>query len=116
MSTDQSKADSILTVSEFEPHGQASMSPMAFAYVSGGAADELTMHANNEDWKTIRLRPRVLVDVSSLDLGIRMLGQPFESPIMLAPAAFHRLFHSEGELATVQGANQAGAGMILSSF
>jgi 4-hydroxymandelate oxidase len=92
------------------------MSEMAFAYVTGGAADELTLAANCEDWKRMRLAPKVLVDVSNLDLRAQILGQEFEFPILLAPAAFHRLCHAEGELATVDGANQAGASLVLSSF
>jgi 4-hydroxymandelate oxidase len=110
------KLDSILSVSEFEAHARPCLSEMAYAYISGGAADELTMRANSEDWKSIRLCPRVLVDVSEINLGLEIFGQAFESPVLLAPAAFHRLCHSQGELATVQGANQAGAGIVLSSF
>jgi 4-hydroxymandelate oxidase len=89
---------------------------MAYAYISGGAADELTMRANSEDWKSLRLCPRVLVDVSEIDLRTEIFGHTLESPVMLAPAAFHRLCHPEGELATVRGANAAGAAMVLSSF
>jgi 4-hydroxymandelate oxidase len=56
------------------------------------------------------------VDVSELDLRTEILGQQFEMPILLAPAAFHRLCHKEGEMATVAGANQGGAAIVLSSF
>ncbi|HEY6251280.1 MAG TPA: alpha-hydroxy acid oxidase [Candidatus Angelobacter sp.] len=108
--------ESVLSLAEFEPLAQRCMSEMAFAYVTGGAADELTLSANCEDWKRIRLAPRVLVDVSRLDLHTEILGQKFEFPIFLAPAAFHRLCHSQGELATVEGANLSGAGIVLSSF
>jgi 4-hydroxymandelate oxidase len=112
------KADlaSILALAEFEPLAQTCMSPMAYGYVVGGAADELTLCANCDDWKRIRLAPRVLVDVSELDLRTEILGQQFEMPILLAPAAFHRLCHKEGEMATVAGANQGGAAIVLSSF
>jgi 4-hydroxymandelate oxidase len=107
---------SIQTLNEFEPLAQPCMSAMTFGYVSGGAGDELTLCANSEDWKRIRLSPRVLVDVSELDLRTEILGQQFDLPIMLAPAAFHRLCHAEGEMATVAGANQGGAAVVLSSF
>src|SRR5215469_4494773 len=116
MATSKPSLESILSLTEFEPLGQGCMSEMAFAYVTGGAADELTLAANREDWKRIRLAPRVLVDVSNLDLRTEILGQQFEFPILLAPAAFHRLCHAEGELATVAGANHSGASMVLSSF
>lgn len=106
----------ILSLSEFEPLAQRCMSEMAFGYVAGGAADELTLCANCDDWKRMRLAPRVLVDVSSIDLRLEILGQQFELPILLAPAAFHQLCHAQGELATVAGANSAGASLVLSSF
>lgn len=110
------KLESILSLPEFEALAQPCMSPMAFGYVTGGAADELTLSANAEDWRRIRLMPRVLVDVSELDLSIELFGQKFDSPILLAPTAFHRLCCADGELATIQGANLARAGLVLSSF
>ncbi|HEY6971782.1 MAG TPA: alpha-hydroxy acid oxidase [Candidatus Angelobacter sp.] len=108
--------DAVLSLDEFEALAKPRMSAMAYAYVTGGAADELTLCANCDEWKRIRLAPRVLVDVSELDLRTEILGQQFEMPILLAPAAFHRLCDKEGELATVAGANQAGASVVLSSF
>src|SRR5215831_15529695 len=110
------ETENILSLPELETLAEGCMSPMALAYVTGGAADEITLRANCEDWKRIRLNPRALVDVSQLDLTTEILGQKFDLPILLAPAAFHRLFHPEAELATVAGANQAGAGMVLSSY
>ena len=110
------KAEDILTLAELEGLAESCMSPMAMAYVCGAAADELTLRANCEDWKRIRLMPRVLVDVSDLDLRTKILGQDFDQPILLAPTAFHRLCHPEGELETVAGANMGKAGMVLSSL
>ena len=110
------KVEEILTLAELEGLAESCMSPMAMAYVAGAAADELTLRANCEDWKRIRLMPKCLVDVSHIDLRTQILGQQFDLPIMLAPAAFHRLCHAEGELATVAGANLGKAGMVLSSF
>jgi 4-hydroxymandelate oxidase len=110
------KPEDILSLSEFESIAPDHMSPMALAYVSGGAADELTMHANSEDWKHIRLKPRVLVDVSRISTETTLFGAKMETPVLLAPAAFHRLCHPEAELATVAGANHAHATMVLSSY
>ena len=116
MSAEKSKLENIFSLAEFEAQAESCMSAMAFAYVTGGAADELTMRANCEDWKRILLAPKILVDVSEISLRTEVMGQPLEMPIMLAPAAFHRLCCPDGELATVAGANQAGAGLVLSSF
>lgn len=105
----------ILSLPELEKLAQSHMSAMAWAYVSGGAADELTLHANCHDWQRIRLNQTVLVDVSQLDLKTELLGQQFDLPVLLAPTAFHRLCHPQAELAAVDGSNRAGAGMILST-
>lgn len=110
------KTEGIFSLSEFEELAQSCMPAMALNYVAGGAADELTLKANCEQWKRIQLKPRVLVDVSRVDLSTTVLGQRMEMPILLAPTAFHRLCHDEGEMATVAGANQAGASLVLSTY
>lgn len=106
----------IVALTELEELAKDHMSPVATAYVSGGAADEITMRANSEDWKRIRLNPRVLVDVSTIDLKTEVLGQNFDLPILLAPAAFHGLCHRDAEMATLEGANAAGATLVASSY
>lgn len=110
------RPEEIFSLGEFEELASACMSEMAMSYVSGGAADEITMRANIEAWRRIRLKPTVLVDVSEIDTGVELLGQRLQMPILLAPAAFHRLCHPEAEMAAVAGANRAGAAMVLSSF
>ena len=91
------------------------MSKMAWEYISGGAADELTLQWNHEAYDRIRLRPRVLVDVSKLDTRVTLLGQELAFPILLAPTAYHQLAHPEGELATARGAGAADATMVMST-
>ena len=112
----QPAAPKLATVTDFEPIAKRRMSHMAYEYVSGGAGDELTLRDNLEAFNRLRLHPRVLVDVSKLDTATTVLGQPLDFPIVMAPTAYHRLVHPEGELATVRGAAKAGATMIASSF
>jgi 4-hydroxymandelate oxidase len=92
------------------------MSPMAWEYISGGAADELTVRWNREAYQRIRLRPRNLVDVSRIDTKLTLFGSELACPILLAPVAYQRLMHPEGELATLKGAEAGGATMVLSTF
>ena len=106
----------LATVSDFEPLAKQRMSHMAYEYVSGGAGDEITLRDNIQAYERLRLHPRVLVDVSQLDTRTTVLGQPLDFPILMAPTAYHRIMHPEGELATVRGAAKAGAQMIASSF
>jgi 4-hydroxymandelate oxidase len=111
-----SEIQDIVSLTELEVLAEHHLSLEVHAYISGGAAGELTLRANCEDWQHVRLKPRILVDVSQLDLKTEVLSQAFQLPILLAPTAYHRLCHPQGELATVAGANLAGVGMVLSSF
>jgi 4-hydroxymandelate oxidase len=58
----------------------------------------------------------VLQDVSQLNTRVSLFGSELDHPILLAPIAYHRLYHSEGELATARGASATGAAMVISSF
>ncbi len=101
---------------DFETLARARMSPMAWEYISGGAGDELTLRWNRESYDRIRLRPRILVDVSRLDTRIKLFGRELPFPILIAPAAYQRLVHPDGEIATAKGAGAAGATMVVSTM
>ena len=103
-----------VSLSDFETLARERVPRMAFEYISGGAADEITLRWNREALDRLRLRPRILVDVSKLDTRLKLLGQEMPFPILLAPTAYHRLVHPEGEVATAKGAGTAGATMIAS--
>ena len=100
---------------EYEDFAQKRLPRMAFDYVAEGAGDEITLHRNRECLSAIRLNPSVLIDVSRLDTQIELFGQKLDFPILLAPAAFHKLMNPEGEIATARGAAAAGATMVVSS-
>jgi 4-hydroxymandelate oxidase len=91
------------------------MSTIGWEYVSGGAADELTLRWNRDSYDRIRLRPRILVDVSQIDTRVTLLGRELRFPILLAPCAYHKLAHPDGEVGTVKGAGAAGAAMVVST-
>ena len=61
------------------------VSPGAFAFCACGADDEITVAENAAAWRALRLRPRVLRDVRSVDTSLTLLGAPARMPIMLAP-------------------------------
>ena len=105
-----------VNLDDFELAAQRRLSPMAFAYIAGGAGDERTMRRNSEAFGEIRLKPRVLVDVSRVDTSIELFGQAMPHPILLAPTAYHKLSHREGELATARGAQAAAATLVVSSY
>jgi 4-hydroxymandelate oxidase len=101
---------------DFEPLARARMSAMAWEYISGGAGDEVTLRWNRESFDRIRLRPHILTDVSKLDARVTLFGRELLFPILLAPTAYQRMIHPEGEMATIKGANAAGATMIVSTM
>lgn len=106
----------VLTLADMEAMSEKRMSHVAHAYLSGGAGDEITLRANKEQWSRIRLNPNILVDVSKIDITTEILGQPLDMPILLAPAAIHRLWHRKGEMAVVAGANQGKITLVTSTF
>jgi 4-hydroxymandelate oxidase len=106
----------VLTLADMEAMSVKRMSHIAHAYLSGAAGDEITLRANSEQWSRIRLNPDILVDVSEIDLTTEILGQSLNVPILLAPAAIHRLWHRKGEMAVVAGANQGKVTLVTSTF
>ncbi|SDS47607.1 alpha-hydroxy acid oxidase [Opitutus sp. GAS368] len=105
----------LLNLDDVEAQARAIMLPSVYDFVSGAAADELTVRWNREKYRDIRLQARVLRDLSGLDCSTTLLGQRMAAPILLAPTSGHRLSHPEGELATARGAGAFGATMVLSS-
>ena len=105
-----------ITIAELEHLARSRMEPGAWDYYAGGAGDELTLADNRAAWNRRRLRPRVLVDVSRVDLGTSAFGVPLAHPIVVAPTAAHDLAHPDAECATARGAARAGALMTLSTI
>lgn len=105
-----------VNLNEFEALARKRITRMAYDYIAGGGADEITLRRNRESFDEIRLKPRVLVDVSKLDTKLTLLGQEFAHPILLAPTAYHKLVHREGEIATARGAAAAEATLVVSTF
>ena len=105
-----------ICLADFEFLAKAKMPATSWEYVTAGAGDEITVRWNIEAYQRIRLRPRVLVDVSNVDTRVTLLGQEHAFPILLAPASSQKLMHAEGELATARAAGATGTAMVLSSF
>lgn len=106
----------ILNLNQFEPFAREQMEPYAFDYYFGGAGDEVTMRGNLDAWNRYTLRPRVLVDVSSVDISSSMLGVEVSMPVGFAATALHKLAHPDGELASTRASGEAGALVCLSTL
>ena len=73
-------------------------------FIQGGADDGKTIHANREALDELEIRVRRLIDVSKIDTQISLLGESWESPILISPVGFQGLIHPEGELAVARAA------------
>lgn len=104
-----------VNVFDYEALAQDRMEPGAWNYFQSGSNDEVTLRANRAAFERIRLRPRVLVDVSSCDMQTTVLGTPISMPVAIAPSAFHGLAHPEGECATAEAAGRADTLMVAST-
>jgi 4-hydroxymandelate oxidase len=104
-----------LTLADYEALARARLPHAVYEYVASGAGDEWTVRWNREAYDAIRLRPRVLRDVTRVDTRVRLLGAELPFPILLAPAAYHGLLHPEAERETARGAGRAGATLVVST-
>ncbi len=103
-------------VHDFEAVARGRMKRAFYDYYAGGAEDEQTLAANRDAFAEVFLRPRVLVGVSRIDTSSSVLGSPVSMPVLIAPTAFHRLAHVDGELATARAAGRARTLMVASTI
>ncbi|HZR45000.1 MAG TPA: alpha-hydroxy acid oxidase [Ktedonobacteraceae bacterium] len=101
---------------DYEKLAQERLDPALWDYFQAGSEDEITLRANRTAFERIRLRPRVLVDVSSIDMRTTVLGMQLGMPVMIAPMRCHCPAHPDGECASAQAAEEAGSLLIVGSF
>jgi L-lactate dehydrogenase (cytochrome) len=87
-----------------------------FEYVDGGSYSEQTLNANRADLERIKLRQRILVDVSKRSTGTTILGEPASLPLALAPIGMCGMQHGDGEILACRAAQQAGIPFCLSTM
>jgi 4-hydroxymandelate oxidase len=105
----------LLSLFDFENEAHTRIPHGAWERISGGSADEITLRWNREAYDHIRLKPRILVDVSKLDTRVTLFGQELPFPILLAPTGGQRFIHPEGEVAAARGAAAANSIYVISS-
>ena len=106
----------LFTCDDFEAVAQATLAPAAYDYYRSGADAERTLRDNRAAFDRWQLWPRVLRDVSRVDTGIDLFGVTLPTPILVAPTAYHRMAHPDGELATAKGAAAAGTLLCVSTL
>jgi isopentenyl diphosphate isomerase/L-lactate dehydrogenase-like FMN-dependent dehydrogenase len=104
-----------VNVRDYEAHAEGILDAGAHGYFAGGAGDELTLRENEAAFERLKLRPRMLVDVSAVSTATTVLGTPVSMPLLVAPTAIQRMCHPDGEPATARAAAAAGTLMTLST-
>jgi 4-hydroxymandelate oxidase len=105
-----------INLRDFERIAAERLPQLAWDYYRSGACDEITLARNEQAFCEIALRYRVLVDVSRRDPSVTLLGRKLELPVLIAPTAFHKLAHPDGELASARAAGEAGTTFVLSTL
>ena len=109
-------SDDLLNVWDYEREAEKRLDPGSFGYFAGGADDEWSMRENRAAFERWVLRPRMLVDVSEVTTATTVLGAQASMPLLVAPTAFQRMAHPEGEVAMARGAAAAQTVMCLSTL
>ena len=102
-------------LNDLAPLAHERLGDAAWAYLAGGAADELTLGENTCAWRRLKLSPRVLRPLAGGHTRSTLLGRPLPHPILLAPVAYQTLFHPDGERGSALAAAMQGAGLVLSA-
>jgi 4-hydroxymandelate oxidase len=105
-----------LNLHEVESLAREALAPEVYDYYAGGANDEVSLRGNRGAYDGIYLRPRVMVDVSARSMTTHLFGCSMAAPIVIAPMAFQRMAHADGELATARAGSAAGLVMTASTY
>jgi len=103
-------------IDDLEAEAERKLPAPVYDYFAGAAGDERTLRDNRAAFARVKLRPRFLRDVSTRSLETVALGQRLALPVAVAPMAYQRLAHPDGELAMARAAGRAGTAMTLSTM
>ena len=105
-----------VNVLEYERLAEGALEEGALGYFAGGACDERTLRENVAAFERLKLRPRMLVDVSEVSAKTTVLGTEVSMPLLVAPTAIQKMCHPDGEAATARAAARAETLMTLSTI
>ncbi|MDK1490036.1 alpha-hydroxy acid oxidase [Sinorhizobium sp. 7-81] len=106
----------ILEIRDLKALAKRRVPKLFFDYADSGAWTEGTYRANEEDFSKIKLRQRVLVDMSNRSLETTMIGQKVSMPVALAPTGLTGMQHADGEMLAAQAAEAYGIPFTLSTM
>jgi len=103
-------------VADYREAARRRLPHVLFEYVDGAAYAEQTLRANTADFQALKLRQRVLVDVSKLSLKTEILGMELSMPLLLGPIGMAGMYARRGECQAAAAAKAAGIPFCLSSL
>ncbi|KFP18287.1 Hydroxyacid oxidase 1, partial [Egretta garzetta] len=103
-------------IADFEEYAKKFLPKSVYDYYRSGADDQETLADNVAAFSRWKLYPRVLRDVSVMDLSASVLGQKISMPVCVGATAMQRMAHADGEAATAKACQAMGTGMMLSSW
>lgn len=106
----------LVSVNDYARYAREHIPHSIYEYIAGGGADEVSLQRNRQQLDAWHILPSALVDCSQGTTQTEILGQTWRHPMMLAPIAFHKLVHPEGEIATAQAASILETGMMVSTL
>src|SRR5919201_6908362 len=108
-------AKEALDVFDFEPVARRKLPPAHWGYLATGTDDDGTIQANRDGFNHYAIRMRRLVDISRIDMSVKLLGTTWDSPILLCPVGHQKAFHPEGEIAVARAAKTKNHLQVLST-
>lgn len=106
----------ILEISDLKALAKRRVPKMFFDYADSGAWTEGTYRANEEDFRKVKLRQRVLVDMTNRSLESTMIGQKVSMPVALSPTGLTGMQHADGEMLAARAAEEFGVPFTLSTM
>ncbi len=106
----------VVCLADYERLAARYLDANAWAYLAGGAADEITMRWNREAFDHTALMPRMLQAGPGGNTRIELLGKTFEHPVFVAPTAYLRLADPDGERAVAKAAAAQEACLVVSTL
>jgi isopentenyl diphosphate isomerase/L-lactate dehydrogenase-like FMN-dependent dehydrogenase len=106
----------LVSVSDYSEYAKQHIPYDIYEYIAGGGADQLTLHRNRDALDKIQLLPKMLTDCTQGSTVLNFMGELLRHPIILAPVAFHKLVHPQGEMATADAASLLETTMVVSTL
>ena len=114
---DGNRPEQFVTLDDYEEPARTKLPADVYGYLAGGAGDEWTLRENRRAFERWVLRPRMLRGFgdADLDLSVELYGTRISMPVLVAPWAYQRMAHPDGELATARAAARAATAMVVST-